>query len=91
MKPNTKKKLKAWLCLLGTMFLTLMVSEIIFMLAIWYPFLKHGGGLKGIGVVLLMGCLYGSMYLWNRTVKRRTRWLDIIDGKLPEAKKGGTE
>ena len=37
MKPNTKKKLKAWLCLLGTMFLTLMVSEIIFMLAIWYP------------------------------------------------------
>lgn len=88
MKPNAKKKLKAWLCLLGTMFLTLMMAEITFLLLIWYPFLKNGGGLKGIGSVLLIAWLYGSIYLWNKAVKRRTRWLDIIDGKQPVEQKG---
>lgn len=87
MKPNTKKKLKAWLCLLGTMLLTLVMAEITFLLLIWYPFLKYGGGLKGIGAVLLIAWLYGSMYLWNKAVRRRTRWLDIIDGKQPAQQK----
>lgn len=91
MKRTTKTKLKAWFFLLGTMFLTLMIAEIIFLLLIWHPFLKDGGGLKGIGVVILIAWLYGSMYLWNRAVKRRTRWLEIIDGKQLEEKKGGTE
>ena len=93
MRPDTKKKLKAWLCVLGTMCLTLMVSEIVFLLAIWQPFLKDGGGLKGIGTVILTGWLYGCMYGWWRTVKRRTSWLDDIttDARLPKREKGGTE
>ena len=91
MKRTTKTKLKAWIFILGSMFLTLMIAEIIFLLLIWHPFLKGGGGLKGVGIVILMAWLYGSMYLWNRAVKRRTRWLEIIDGKQLEGKKGGTE
>lgn len=88
MKRTTKTKLKAWFFLLGTMFLTLMIAEVTFLLLIWHPFLKDGGGLRGVGIVILIAWLYGSMYLWNKAVKRRTRWIGIIDGKLPDGQKG---
>ncbi len=91
MKRTTKTKLKAWIFILGSMFLTLMMATITFLLLIWHPFLKDGGGLKGVGVVILMAWLYGSMHLCNKIIKRRTRWLEIIDGKQLEEKKGGTE
>lgn len=91
MQRDTKNKLKAWVCLLGTCLLTLMAAEITFLLLLWHPFMKEGTGLKGINLLIMLAWIYGSVRVWQYVVKRHTRWLDIIDGKPTDPQKGAEE
>ena len=89
MKQDTKHKLKASLCLIGTFLLAMCVSEVVFLLGICHPLL--GGELKGVAFWLFLAWLYGSLYVWYRWSKRKTTWWQALEGKSAAAQKGGVE
>lgn len=88
MKPETKKKLKAWGCLAGTYFLTMVVAVGVYWLAIYIPFLKDSGMAPVWRVLTPLAWLFFCNHLYNRQVERRTHWLEIINGNYAQGKKG---
>ncbi len=83
MKKDTKRKMKAVLYLIGGFMLTLILSEVIFLLG-FYPLFDDGQ--KGLRHVLFVLWMYGWMYAFYRLSRSKTSWWKILDEK-----KGGDE
>ncbi len=90
MKKTTIRRLRAVLCIVAGFVLTMCVAEVLFLLALYKPFLKE----MSLWVIYLhIAWLWGGMYIFYRITKRRTSWwrdLDPVPSDGQDGKGGGT-
>lgn len=88
MKPKNKMKLKACLWIVGAWLLTVVAAEIIYLVCFYdategdSPFISWSGMFASL--IMLTLCYY----IYERVIKRYANWVDVIDGKQLEKKKG---